>query len=264
MKDNRILFVIDEADVLVGDDNKSKLAEFIKHLSDYESQFKVLVVGISSTGRDLICNHKSVERCLNEISLLPIAITELINIIKKGEEKTGLNFDSDVINDIVDVSGGYPHFVHLIALKCAEIAVIERDKDILPICLAKALKMAASFSEGNLIRTYEGAISKNTGESRKIILAAALCHPRGFLVSELLEMTNQVIAPELGKHKIKSCLYRWMKSTELNLIVRVERGHYKFSDPRIMSYVKMINGFSFDKNSVVADILKSEYAQRYV
>ncbi len=264
LKDNRSLLVIDEVDVLCHNEDKLKLAEFLKHLSDYESSLKVLIVGISKTGRDLVCNHRSVERCLNEIALQPIGVTELRNIIKKGEEKLSLHFDDNVIDDIVDISGGYPHFVHLIALKCSEEAITGGANVISPTDLDKALKLAAKFSEGNLKRAYEESIKKNTDNSKKIFLAAALCHPRGFLVSELVEMTNQVVDAKLGKNVITNCLSRWVKNLELNVITRVERGHYRFSDPRLMSYIKMINGFTFDKRSIVADILKNEYSKRYV
>jgi hypothetical protein len=104
--------------------------------------------------------------------------------------------------DIIDISGGYPHFVHLISLKCAEEAVTKGAKKITPINLPKALRMAAYFSEGNLKRAYEDAIRNKTEDSKKLILSAALCHPRGFLVSELLEMTNQVIDPDMKKNYI--------------------------------------------------------------
>lgn len=264
LKDKRSLLIIDEADVLKGESEKLKLAEFIKHLSDYESLLKVLVVGISSTGRDLICNHRSVERCVHEVSLQPIGVMALKSIVEKGADKLGLIFDNDVIDDIVDVSGGYPHFVHLIALKCAEEAIFEGAAQVVPAALNKALISAAKVSEGSLRRSYEEAIKKNTENSKKVLLAASLCHPKGFLVSELVEMTNEVIDPRLGKSIITSCLSRWIKNSELNVIIKVERGHYRFSDPRFMSYVKMISGFTYDKGSVVADILKHGFSKRYV
>ncbi|MDP2714568.1 hypothetical protein [Rheinheimera sp.] len=264
LKDSRTLLVVDEVDVLVSNEDKLKLAEFIKHLSDYESTFKVLIVGISDTGRDLVNNHKSIERCLNEISLQPIGITELRNIIKNGESKTTLRFDDNVIDDISDISGGYPHFVHLIALKCAEEAVLEKRNEISQDNLTSALKLAAQFSEGNLRRSYEDAIKKQTETSQKVLLAAALCHPRGFLISELLEMKNQAVDPDIGDGAVKSCLSRWVKNNELSIITRIERGHYRFNDPRLISYIKMVNGFSYDKDSIIADILKNEYSKRYV
>lgn len=264
LKNLNALLVIDEADVITCEESKRKLAEFIKHLSDYESNLKVLVVGISNTGRDLVSNHRSVERCLNEIFLPPIGIMELRKIVEKGELKLGLKFDSDVIDDIVDISGGYPHFVHLIALKCAEKVLIQGENKVDASILAEALKVAVRFSEGGLRRTYEEAIRKNTDSSRKILLGAALCHPKGFLVSELLEMTNEVVDKDISRKTISNGLSRWISDQPTNIITKVERGHYKFSDPRVLSYIKMVNGFTYDKRSLVADILKSEYSKRYV
>ena len=258
------LLIIDEADVIQDDITKVKLAEFIKHLSDSNSKFKVLVVGIGTTGKELVSNHLSIERCLSEVYLPLIRLSELRDIVVKGSLKTCIDFSESVIDDIVDISCGYPHFVHLIALKCAEDAVMNRlsfiDSEILPRALAKAVEC----SEGALRRKYEYAIKPNNNLPRKILLAAALCHPRGFLIAEVCEMINEVIERGIKRQAITSLLNRWVNDPELNIIMRVERGHYKFSDPRMMSFIKMINGFTYDKNNIVSDILREEYAKRYV
>ncbi|WP_010324151.1 hypothetical protein [Marinobacterium stanieri] len=250
--------------MLKDDDDKRKLAELIKHLSDYGSSLKILIVGISDTGRNLVCNHRSLERCVNEISLQPILITALRDIIIKGSKRLGIIFHDDVIDDIVDISGGYPHFIHLIALKCAEEAIAIGSDKILPQDLEGSLSLAANFSEGGLKRNYEEAIKKNTKNSKKVLLAASLCHPKGFLVSELVEMTKEAIDPELKKSIITSCLSRWVKDESLGIILKVGRGHYKFSDPRFMSYIKMVNGITFDEGLLIADSLKNEYSKRYI
>ena len=264
LKDERFLLVLDEVDVLNNDLEKEKIAIFMKHLSDLDSQLKILIVGISSTGRDLVKNHKSLERCMNEIYLKPIKISALQNIIHAGARKLQIKFDEQVIDDIVDISGGYPHFVHLIALKCAETAVINNRREVSLTDLAGGLSSASRFSEGKLIRTYEAAIKQNSDASRKVLLGGALCHPKGFLVAEIVEMVNQVLDPGLPKSIIRNCLSRWTANSGLNLLTRVSRGQYRFCDPRFMSYIKMKNGFTYDKRSVVADILKSNYAKRFI
>lgn len=264
LKDSKSLLVIDEADVLVSEETKLKLAELIKHLSDYESNLKILLVGISKTGRDLISNHRSVERCLKEIFLPPIGVTELRNIVEAGARRLNVAFGNDVIDDIVDIGGGYPHFVHLIALKCVEEVIVRGESNVSSSVLSEALKVAVEFSEGGLRRGYEEAIRKDTDNSRKIILGAALCHPKGFLVSELLEMTNEVIDEGIKRTTISNCISRWSSENQEAILAKVGRGHYRFSDPRLMSYIKMVNGFTYDKRSLVADILKAEYSKRYV
>jgi len=264
LKDSKSLLIIDEADVIKCEDSKLKLAEFIKHLSDYESKLKVLIVGISETGRDLVSNHKSVERCINEIFLAPINILELKNIVEKGEKALNLNFDGEVVEDIVDISGGYPHFIHLIALKCAEEVIASGRKNIDSSILNMALEIAVDSSDGGLRRAYEYAIRKNTNKSKIILLGAALCHPKGFLVSELYEMITEVITKDISRGVVSATLSKWVNDEHVDIFIRVERGHYRFSDPRLMSFIKMVNGFSYDQCSVVADILKSEYSKRYL
>ncbi|KPZ56269.1 ATP-binding protein [Pseudoalteromonas sp. P1-25] len=69
LKDLSGVFLIDEADSIQSDDDKKKIAELIKLLSDSNSDFKLVVVGIAATGEELTAGHPSVERCLKEVSL---------------------------------------------------------------------------------------------------------------------------------------------------------------------------------------------------
>lgn len=264
LKDERFLLVLDEMDLIDKNSEKEKVAVFLKHLSDSDSKLKILIVGVGDTGKDLIANHKSVERCINEIYLKPIKVSALKNIVHVGEVKLGIDFDDEVVDDMVDISGGYPHFVHLIALKCTEDAIVDKKNRISAVELSEGLKKSSKSSEGQFRRVYEEAIRHNAEVSKKVILAASLCHPKGFMVREITEMLSQVVDPNLPKSSITNCLARWSTQAQSGLLVRVSRGQYKFSDPRIMSYVKMTNGFTYDKTSVVADILKNEYSRRFV
>lgn len=212
----------------------------------------------------MVSHHPSIERCLSEVHLPPISLLELRNIITTGCKEIEINFTSDVIDDIVDISCGYPHFVHLIALKCAEDAFLSGTKNVNESTLPRALKLAVENSEGGLRRTYEVAVKFNNRISRKVLLAASLCHSRGFLVSELCEMTNEAIDKDISKASIRSVVSRWINDESLNMLSRIERGHYRFTDPRMMSFIKMVNGFTYDKKTIVADILREEYSKRYV
>jgi energy-coupling factor transporter ATP-binding protein EcfA2 len=60
LKDMEGLLVIDEADALDQSTEKKNLSNFIKLLSDYDSQFKLLIVGVAETGDELIERHPSI------------------------------------------------------------------------------------------------------------------------------------------------------------------------------------------------------------
>jgi len=95
--DHSGLLIIDEADRLVHPIDKQLLAELIKQLSDRDSKFKILIVGVAETGGELIENHESISRCLGEIKLPRMTNEELELIITKGADKLFLSFDNKLI-----------------------------------------------------------------------------------------------------------------------------------------------------------------------
>lgn len=81
------IFVIDEADALVHSDDKSKIAEVVKLLSDSGSEFKIMVVGIAETCTELFAAHPSIQRCLKEIKLNRMGDDEIRLIVEGGASK---------------------------------------------------------------------------------------------------------------------------------------------------------------------------------
>jgi Cdc6-like AAA superfamily ATPase len=63
------IFVVDEFDAIKDQDDKKKIAELIKQLSDEGSKLKILLVGIASNSNELTAGHPSVSRCLKEVKL---------------------------------------------------------------------------------------------------------------------------------------------------------------------------------------------------
>jgi len=69
IKDKEGLYLIDEFDIIKDDKDKHNIAELIKLLSDYQSAFKIFIVGIAQSGSELTVGHPSISRCLREIKL---------------------------------------------------------------------------------------------------------------------------------------------------------------------------------------------------
>lgn len=82
IKDLNILLLIDEFDSIQNKDDKHKVAELIKLLSDSNSSLKIFVVGIAASAEELTAGHPSVQRCLKEIKLDKMSQRELVDIIK--------------------------------------------------------------------------------------------------------------------------------------------------------------------------------------
>jgi hypothetical protein len=236
----RGLQVIDEADRLTNPEDKLKLAEFIKLLSDKGAEFKVLIVGVAETGGELIENHESISRCMRETRLGRMSDTELEQIIKEGSKKANLTFDDSVKNKIVKLSAGYPHFTHLLALKCAEDAIAGDYTKIQLKHLKKAMDNAVEDSEGTLKRMYDGAVrSSSTEMYRNILKAAASLNKTEFSAKELRNATNAQTGNDNSQQSLTNYYKKLVSDGNSTILRRTGKGVYRFNDPRMPSYIKI-------------------------
>jgi hypothetical protein len=234
------LLVIDEADRLTKTKDKRKLAEFIKLLSDIDAKFKVLIVGISETGEELIESHESISRCLRETRLGRMFDPELKLIISGGSERLGLSFRDEVVNKIVELSAGYPHFTHLLALKCSEDAIAEDYKCIEMEHLKRAMKRAVEASEGSLKRTYDRAVRSHATDKYSIILnAAASLDKTEFNAAELRDAIYRRTGEKVSQQALNNYFKKLVSSDGSRIMQRISKGVYRFNDPRMPSYIKI-------------------------
>lgn len=232
------LLVVDEADAIANPEDRRKLAELVKLLSDSGSALKVMIVGIAQTGSELTSAHPSVQRCLRETKLNRMSPGELREIVTAGSAKAGLVFGSKVIDAIVRFSAGYPHFTHLIALKCAEDAIAEGRHEVGTDDLVKALMEAVDDAEATLKAGYENAVrSANTRKYQHIVHAAAAFGPSEFTASDLRGAIARDTGTDMSQQSLNNYLSRLVSDDGSTIFKREAKGVYRFSDPRLASFV---------------------------
>lgn len=238
------LLLIDEFDIISNIGDKKKISELIKLLSDSGSLFKLLIVGIAESGQELTAGHASTQRCLKETRISRMTDLELEQIILSGAEKLSLKFSENAVNRIVKISSGYPHFTHLLALKSAEDAIIDDQKNIDINDIKKATRRAVDDSEGTLKQLYDQAIrSSNTDEYKKILLAAACCNEEEIKAKDLREKYNEIYNTTISQSTLNNHFQRIVSEDGSNILRRIAKGVYRFSDPRMSSYIKIAQSY---------------------
>ncbi|HBQ5150126.1 ATP-binding protein [Klebsiella quasipneumoniae] len=233
------VLLIDEFDV-VSDEVKHEIAEFVKQLSDANSPFKVLIVGIGSDGEALIAGHQSVIRCMHEIKLPRVEDKYLEEIITNGEGGLGLVFERNVKNKIIEISSGFPYFTHLLCKECAEEALRGKVKNIGEDTFKSALIQAVKNTEGQLKRSYDiASTSSRTDMYPKILLSAAKFNNEQFTVKQWIEQISIDHNIELTNGSMNNYTGKLTKPTRGNILTLVRRGAYKITDPRMPSYILM-------------------------
>lgn len=237
------ILIVDEADAISVINDRYKLAEFVKHLSDCNSSVRLLIVGIASTGSDLLAAHPSVGRCLKETKLEKMLDDEIRKIVVEGAKNAKLVFERPVIDEIVSLSAGYPHFTHLLCLKAAE-EVIGNDQNVVtPEVLRRAMASSIQDVEGALKDSFDKATRSNSTDMYKLLLLAAAQLPqREFTAEQWREAYRALTGNEIKQQGVNTYLDRLVTDEDTAVLKRVARGMYCFIDPRMPSFVRIEAG----------------------
>lgn len=244
LKNYDCIYLIDEVDTLTSETDKHKLSELIKALSDANSKFKIIIVGIAKTASELTAGHKSIQRCLKEIHLDRMPNEDIRKIILNGMNniKPKKIPKDEVVESIVDISSGFPHYTHLICLSCAEIAISKDLSHIEPTILHEALTEVAMDLESTFSENLSTILrsTNNPQEYKLILLAASHCQKRDFRSAELADKIFQLYGTSINSSTLNSRLTKLSNTINSdNILSKTARACYSFKDPRMPSFVKI-------------------------
>lgn len=254
------LLLIDEADAISTRQDRRQVADFMKILSDNDSKFKVLVVGIADTGTSLVGAHPSVGRCLREVQLMAMSDTEISAIVTSGAQEAKLIFAPSLVRQIVKLSGGYPHFTHLLALKCSERAIELNLPIINDDVLSWAMKQASADAEASLTSAYRDATrSYGTLMYEKVLMGCAATGKVEFTAGDLRSSISRVTGTGIKQQGLNNYLKGLVTGDDdatddsgddaedttakpVKILRRMAKGVYRFRDPRMATYIKIATG----------------------
>ena len=234
------LLVIDEFDAIQDDDDKFKIAEVMKLLSDKKANFKILIVGIAESAKELTVGHPSVSRCLREIKVPRMKIPALSEILKTGFSALNFTPNRVIIPKIVIASSGYPYFTHLLGLKISETLILEDRTNITINDLENATTKAIDDAEEFLRDMFEKSVDRfNREKYERFLLCASACRAEGFTNAELRRKYHTMFNQEVSSSSITSYLQKLSDDTGNKILRRTSRTYHRFSDPRMGSFVRI-------------------------
>lgn len=246
MKRDGLLILLDEFDVI---QNKAHIGSLIKSLTTEDLRFAIS--GIGRDLRDLVEDHASVERLLEEgaIRVKAMSVDEIYAIFTKATElfQGAVVFSDEAVNWIASASSGYPYLAQLIGKEC--VHVLNRrnarivDKSILD-------EVILDIKEGKAFPTLEAQYQRAIGDSddRKVLLhfLAEQDDSTDLLDQEMgkvllrqlrkdveglgIEYIDQLI-PRLVDRKFGPVLFRHSE----------KQGVYEFENPVLRLYTRLRN-----------------------
>lgn len=234
------LIAIDEADTIASEEDKGRLAELLKLLSDADSELKLIVVGIADTARELMGGHPSVQRCLDEVKLGRMKNDDIRQLILLGMQRLKFECEPQVATEVAKLANGFPYFAHIVGLNLAAMAVIEGRRFIKPAHVARALEHSAESAEQTLKDAYKDATrSSTTAAYVRVVNAAAHLDATEFSISDVKQKYQELYGEALADASCSNVFRRLAGDNGGHILKRSGRGVYRFADPRMPSFARM-------------------------
>lgn len=172
--DRPFVIVLDEFDRVEHDETLSLMADTIKAMSDHAVQTKVVIVGVATSIDQLIGEHESVQRAIEEVLIPRMSEAEMVDIVKNGIAAVGMTVDPAAQRAITRLAEGLPHYVHLLTLNAAQRAV-QDDRDLISTEDVRAAILVA-VSRHSLLKDHQTAVQspRTNNLFSRVLLACAL------------------------------------------------------------------------------------------
>lgn len=244
------IIVIDEFDKARDSRDKSiheLMANTIKHLSDYSVNATIILIGVADDVNDLIGEHPSITRCLEQIPMPRMNKEELREIIDKRVRLLGMKMDADAYWKIIELSRGLPSYVHLLGLYSVQTSLRRQSISITESDVDSAIKRALEKSQESTQADYSAAVHSNRTDNlyRQVLLACALAKPdeRGqFSPTAVIEPLSDILQRPAKIDTFQQHLLKFIEDERGAVLIRKgkERAYkFRFRDPMMQPYVIM-------------------------
>jgi len=242
-----MFFIFDEFDTITDEESQRKMADTLKLLSDNVSYATVMIVGISESVENLIGEHPSLERCLNQIDLTLMNKQELTSVITQGLAYTELEMHADLVQKVVDFSVGYPHYVHLLMKHAATEALYDESDNIGENHLQYAVRESVKGMNKSMQNAYRKAVasSRKQNQFMHVLNACALAptdEQEAFEANDILKPFAQVTGKEVTAESVNYNLGMLCKEERGSILMKVgqsPKSRYRFTNPLMKAFVRL-------------------------
>lgn len=260
LKDHDGVLIVDEFDQLDNVDHISQerkktlseikllLAQFIKNSSTVGSKFKLVIVGVAQNAKELVSYHKSNPRTLKRLRLNRLERPGLKKIISEGFKHLDIKVENKFVENIIQISNGFPYFCQLCCYMSAKYAISKNSKMIKFSSFNYIISQAIDEAETELYEIVEKIKTQfNSSQYPNTLVAASLTDHYDFTANEIKIIYDKLIDPQ---SRVKTLSYQVKNLVTERILIKKSTGVYSFMDPRLKSFIRLCR-FDLVHNHIV-------------
>ncbi|MGW2093359.1 AAA family ATPase [Promicromonospora sukumoe] len=241
-----MVIVLDEYDRLENDDALSLMADTIKSLSDHLVPSKLVLVGVSDSIDQLIGEHESVKRAIEEVAMPRMTTREIAEVVMGGFGELGMGIESQAVARIAKLAEGLPTYAHSLSLKSGTRAIQDDRNEVVVNDVVEA-SAALVKDPHSPTAAYHQAIQSPRPENQFAqVLAACALAPKDELgyftpaavrdpLSRIMGKPSEI--PAFSRHL--SEFIRYERGAILQRRGEPRRYRYRFRDPLMQPFAIM-------------------------
>ncbi|GGF43221.1 DNA-binding protein [Aliidongia dinghuensis] len=238
------IIIIDEYNEIRDEDAKTLTANLIKEFYDFAVTTTVILVGVAENIGELIEDHKSVYRAINQIPLSRMSDSELKEIIQKRTNRTIMQFSADAIWTIITLSRGLPFFTQTLSKHAALNAIDNRRTTVTNNDVESSMDKFIEDTEISFRDAYRTATRSNQDNFfQQSLLACALARTDDegfFTANDVVEPYSAIMKERKRIAHFEKHLRRFSSDEGGNVLIK--RGGdrqqtFRFADPMMQPYV---------------------------
>ncbi|MDW5611928.1 MULTISPECIES: AAA family ATPase [Mycolicibacterium] len=237
-----MVVVVDEYDRVDDDEALSMMADTIKALSDHAVPTKLVFVGVADSIENLIGEHESVRRCLEEVQVPRMKAEEMRELVTRGFFEADIQIEKSAVERIVRLSEGLPPYGHLLSLRAGERAVNDdRESVFLRDVIESAEAVMKSHSAA---ASYHHAVESSRPENlyAQVLAACALAEKDelGYFAAKAVEEPmSRIMGSNFKTPSFSRQLSSFLGETRGYVLERrgeMKRYRYRFRDPLMQPF----------------------------
>jgi hypothetical protein len=238
--------IFDEFDKITDRKAKSAFADLIKIVSDNVPNVTLLIVGVAKSIHELVGEHPSIDRNLVQIDMPIMTDEEILVILTSGFSRLQIDVSNDVLRRFPTLTGGYPHYAHLLGL-CSAKACMQNSTETLTHDL---FGLGCNLAVADAIEKYRDAFAQATMTTQvsryPIILCAcgyARCDARGvFRATDVVDAVKEVFNLDLAVQAVVPALGEFLSERRGRVLEAVPVGKrqcYRLADPMMRPFLRL-------------------------
>ncbi|HZT95526.1 MAG TPA: AAA family ATPase [Chloroflexota bacterium] len=239
------IIVIDEFDRIQDEELRGLIADTIKMLSDHAVSVTLIIVGVASDVDDLLYEHASIPRHIEEVLMPVMPVHELEELVASRLKSVGMGIDDEALTLIALLSQGLPPYAHLLGLYASLSAVNQARFTVGMSDLDAGLRETMTQAAESVASAYRQATMSNRPENlyEEVLLACALasCDELGYFtplevrapLRHILRRADYDI-PHFSHHLMKFVEHR---GQVLQVAGTERQKRFRFSDPLLKPFV---------------------------